>query len=69
MLKKIEKCKEELKNIKAYWEELFGKLQVETPLESMNIMLNGWSLYQTIESRLLARSGLDLEISYKTHFV
>ncbi len=55
--RKIEKCKEELKNIKAYWEELFGKLQVETPLESMNIMLNGWSLYQTIESRLLARSG------------
>jgi cellobiose phosphorylase len=30
---------------------------VETPLESMNIILNGWCQYQTISSRLLARSG------------
>ena len=55
--RKLEKCKEELKNIKQYWEELFGKIQIQTPLESMNIMLNGWILYQTIESRILARSG------------
>ena len=55
--RKLEKCKEELKNVKQYWEDLFNGLQVETPLESMNIILNGWALYQTIESRLLGRSG------------
>ncbi len=55
--RKIEKCNEELKKIKQYWEELFSRLQIETPLESMNIMLNGWALYQTIESRLLGKSG------------
>ena len=32
-------------------------MQVQTPYESINIMLNGWALYQTISSRLLARSG------------
>lgn len=40
-----------------YWQDLLGRLQVETPLESVNIMLNGWLLYQTICSRLLAKSG------------
>ena len=28
-----------------------------TPVESINIILNGWIAYQTIESRLLGRSG------------
>ena len=55
--RKVEKCKEELKEVKQYWEELLGRVQIETPLESMNIILNGWVGYQTIESRLLARSG------------
>jgi len=42
---------------KRYWSELLGRLQVNTPLESANIMLNGWLVYQTICSRILARSG------------
>lgn len=29
----------------------------KTPVESMNILLNGWLIYQTISARLLARSG------------
>lgn len=33
------------------------KFGVKTPVESMNIMLNGWLVYQTIVSRLWARSG------------
>ncbi len=55
--RKIEKCKEELKNVKQYWKDLLGRLQVDTPLESLNIFLNGWTLYQTITSRIVARSG------------
>ena len=42
---------------KKYWEELLTKLQVDTPIESINIMLNGWIIYQTMCSRILARSG------------
>ena len=35
----------------------YGRLQVYTPIESINIILNGWAVYQTIESRLVGRSG------------
>ena len=54
---KISNCKEELENVKRKWKELLEKIQVYTPLESMNIMLNGWSLYQTYASRILGRTG------------
>lgn len=47
----------EYENEKRYWSELLDRLQVNTPLESVNIMLNGWVIYQTMCSRLLARSG------------
>ena len=54
---KLSNCLNELNEVKAYWEELLGKIQVKTPLESLNILLNGWASYQTITSRLWARSG------------
>ena len=47
----------EYENTKRYWRDLLGTIKVSTPLESMNIMLNGWLLYQTLCSRLYARSG------------
>ena len=55
--KDINKCKEELLNTKKYWENLLSKIRVNTPVDSINIMLNGWSMYQTISSRIFARSG------------
>ena len=54
---KIQNCKQELENVKSYWRDILGRLQVYTPLESMNIILNGWDIYQTIQSRLLSRTG------------
>ena len=54
---KVQNCKQELIKVKNSWEEIIGRLQVSTPLESMNIILNGWLIYQTISSRLLAKSG------------
>ena len=54
---KVTNCKEELEKVKNYWKELLGRLQVYTPLESTNIILNGWIPYQTITSRLIGRSG------------
>ena len=54
---KIPNCKQELNDVKSYWKELLGRIQVYTPLESVNIILNGWLAYQTIESRLLGRTG------------
>lgn len=54
---KINNCINELENVKRYWEELTGKLQVKTPVESFNILLNGWLAYQTIGCRLWGRTG------------
>ena len=56
--RKVQKCKEELANVKNFWKELLGRVQVYTPLESVNILLNGWVPYQIICSRILGRSGL-----------
>lgn len=53
----INNCEEELRNTKKHWNELLGRLSVNTPVESMNILLNGWLSYQSIACRLYARSG------------
>ncbi len=47
----------EYENVKKYWKDKLENIKVETPVESMNILLNGWLLYQTYCSRILARSG------------
>ena len=54
---KISNCTKELEYIKKYWQDLSGKIQVKTPVESFNIMINGWLFYQTIVSRLWGRTG------------
>lgn len=54
---KIQNCRQELENVKNHWKNLLGRLQVYTPLESMNIILNGWDIYQTLQSRLLSKTG------------
>ena len=36
----LSNCIEELNKVKKYWYEMITKVQVNTPLESMNIMLN-----------------------------
>ena len=54
---KITNCTQELNKEKAFWYELVSRVQVKTPIESINIMLNGWATYQTIVSRLWSRTG------------
>ena len=54
---KINNCKQELNQVKNYWKELLERIQVYTPVESTNIILNGWANYQDITSRLLGRTG------------
>ena len=54
---KVNNCREEQNKIKSYWTEFLERLQVYTPLESTNILLNGWVVYQIITSRLYGKTG------------
>ncbi len=43
--------------IRSQWNTVLGAIVVQTPDRSMDIMLNGWLLYQTLGSRIWARAG------------
>ncbi|MGZ3854389.1 MAG: GH36-type glycosyl hydrolase domain-containing protein, partial [Flavisolibacter sp.] len=46
-----------LQNAKDYWKEIVEAVQVTTPDPSLNVLANGWLVYQTIACRMFARSG------------
>ncbi len=46
-----------LEAIWQYWNHTLGAVQIETPDLSINVLANGWLLYQTLACRVWARSG------------
>ena len=53
----LEIIEEDLKNNEEFWNKMFENIKVKTPVESMNIMLNGWLGYQTLVSRFWGRTS------------
>ena len=55
--KNIEECHKALDEVKQYWSNFLGNIQVETKDKSMDYLINGWLLYQTYSCRYLSRTA------------
>ncbi|HSF46079.1 MAG TPA: hypothetical protein VLA58_08705, partial [Chitinophagaceae bacterium] len=46
-----------LEKVKIFWQRTLGGIQLKTPDSGLNVMANGWLMYQTLACRFFARSG------------
>ncbi len=46
-----------LAEVQGFWADLTGRLQVETPVPAIDLMLNAWLVYQNLSCRIWARSA------------
>lgn len=53
----ISNYKEEFKKTKKYWKDKVGRIKTSTPMKSFDVMQNGWLCYQTLASRMIAKTG------------
>ncbi len=56
-LRKAGSARNALEKVRQYWRRTLGAVQVQTPDPTVNLLANGWLLYQTLACRLWARSG------------
>jgi len=47
----------ELERVHKLWHRILDKIQIKTPDPSVNLLANGWLIYQTLSCRIHARSG------------
>jgi cellobiose phosphorylase len=55
--KDVSKIHHEMERTRKYWNDILGKIQVRTSDRAMDILVNGWLLYQTISCRINARAA------------
>ena len=50
----------------AYWNEKFSRLQIKTPNEGMNTLINTWTLYQSEINVMFSRFASFIEVGGRT---
>jgi len=55
--RRADACRDTIYMVRALWNDALGAVQVETPDAALNVLANGWLLYQTISCRVWARTG------------
>ncbi len=53
----VKQIKHAFAGVKSYWNDLLSQLNIETPDDAMNLLVNRWLRYQAISGRLLARTA------------
>ena len=53
----LQAAMEEFDKAQAYWRRTLDTVQIETPEPSLDVLANGWLMYQVIACRFWARSG------------
>ena len=55
--RRIENIENELEYTKTKWNNLLGGVSIKTPLPALDIIMNGWLVYQTLASRIYGKTG------------
>ncbi len=54
----VKSSQKELKAVQTNWNKTLNTIEVKTPDKTLDNVLNGWYLYNTISARLLGKTGL-----------
>ncbi len=47
----------EFETIRTFWKDVGAKVRISTPDKSLDMLMNGWLMYQNLSSRMWARTG------------
>ena len=50
-------CEQSLQRVREFWEGVVDRISVSTPSPEMDLLLNGWLIYQTLACRMWARTA------------